>query len=144
MDGDKPVLHRILHYHVQDLSWICKFTNKDIASCIFIMELFDSEISRGFCIERGIPNVCIMCDALRAVDARVERQKLGSAAFEKLPPHFPRGSSFHLARGGKLTMHRETEFFKEMALKITIMSISANGAQCGLILKRGGVACGHM
>lgn len=50
MDGDKLLLHRKLHSHVQYLSWICAFTNKDIASCIFIMGLFDSEISRGFCI----------------------------------------------------------------------------------------------
>lgn len=68
----------------------------------------------------------------------MERQNLGSAASAKLPQHFPRGSSFHLARGGELIMHTETEFFKEMALKITIMSISANGAQYGLILKQGG------
>lgn len=39
MDGDKPFLRRKLHYRVQYLSWICKFTNKDTASCIFIMEL---------------------------------------------------------------------------------------------------------
>lgn len=84
-----------------------------------------------------------MCDALWAVDTRVGRQELGSAASEKLPPHFPRGSSFHLARQGKLAMHSETEFFKEPALKITVMSISANGAQYGLILKQGGVACNH-
>lgn len=143
MDGDKPFLHRKLHYHVQHLSWICKFTNKDIASCIFITELFDSEISRGFCIEGGILNVCIMRDALGAIDVRVGRQELGSAATEKLPPRFPRGSPFHLSKGGKLAVHSEAEFFKEMALKITIMSISANGAQYGLVLKRRGVACNH-
>lgn len=74
---------------------------------------------------------------------RVGRQEQGSAASEKLPPHFPRGSPFHLSKGEKLAMHSETEFFKEMALKITIMSISANGAQYGLILKRRGVACNH-
>lgn len=64
LDGDKPFLHRKLHYHVQYLSWLCKFTNKNITSCIFIMELFDSEISRRFCIEGGSFNVCITCDAL--------------------------------------------------------------------------------
>lgn len=65
------------------------------------------------------------------------------AAFERLPLHLPRGLSFHLAKEEQLTLHSETEFCKEMALKITTMSISANGARYGLISRGRGAACSH-
>lgn len=85
-------------------------------------------------------NVCGARDALRVVGGwgigkAWGRGELVFAAFERLPLHLPRGPSFHLAKEEQPALHSETEFCKEMALKITTMSISANGAQYGLISK---------
>lgn len=90
-------------------------------------------------------NVCGTRDTLRVVGGwgLGRRGELVFAAFERLPLHLPRGLSFHLAKEEQLTLHSETEFCKEMALKITTMSISANGARYGLISRGRGAACSH-
>lgn len=72
---------------------------------------------------------------------RVGRQEW-ALQFGKTATTLSQGSSLSLGEWGAAEA-QGTEFFKEMALEITTMSISANGAQYGLILKRGGVACNH-
>lgn len=107
--------------------------------------LLHAFLSRGFLIQRfpedsALREEClmfvqhVMLSELLGVGG-VGRQELVFAAFERLPLHLPRGPSFHLAKGEQLALHSETEFCKEMALKITTMSISANGARYGLISK---------
>lgn len=107
------------------------------------MRLFDSEI---FPEDSALREECLMFVEHVMLSELLGAGGLGRrggggqgelvfAAFERLPLHLPRGPSFHLAKEEQPALHSETEFCKEMALKITTMSISANGAQYGLISK---------